>query len=68
MNGYLLPITCPADGAVLDHVNAVNRQGSEAVAVVKCSRCSREWIVSVQLRAHALPPGMLERDRRKARA
>ena len=64
MNGYLLPLTCPHCGGVLDHVNAVTRAGTEAVAVAKCSTCSREFTVSVQLRPLALPPAQIRADRR----
>lgn len=55
MIGYLLPIDCPDCGGELDHANGVTRAGTEAIAVAKCSACSREYTVSVQLRPLQVP-------------
>lgn len=55
MNGYLIPLVCMDCGGELDHANGVTRAGTEAIAVAKCSACSREFTVSVQLRPLQVP-------------
>ena len=38
--------------------------GGDARAVCKCSRCSREWLVAVYLRAAPVPEEIRRYDRR----
>jgi hypothetical protein len=66
MNGYLLTLTCPNCAAECDHVTSSVASGGDARAVCKCSRCSREWLVSVYLRAAPVPEAIrkIERKRR----
>lgn len=52
MNGYLLPLRCPACGEPLEHVNAshVGEVATTASAIAACARCRREFGVFVHLR------------------
>lgn len=64
MRGYLLSLTCPQCDAECDHVTSSTACGGDARAVCKCSRCSREWLVTVYLRAAPVPEAIRKLERR----
>lgn len=68
MRSYLLPLTCPRCGCELDHVTRSQPStGTESCAVAKCSACSREFGVFVQLRLLRAVTEEVREDKRRAR-
>ena len=51
MNGYLIPLTCPACGADVAPVadGRPNAAGTTTTAVCRCVECRRGWVVHVNL-------------------
>ena len=68
MRGYLLPLCCPQCAGEVDHVTSSNACGGDARVVCKCSRCSREWLVTVYLRAAPVPESIRKIDRKRRAA
>lgn len=64
MNGYVFDLSCPQCGSEVDHVTSSAPCGGDARAVCKCSRCSREWLVAVYLRAAPVPEEIRRYDRK----
>lgn len=49
MNALLAPVTCGHCAGDLMYVNGAGGE-SERVAVARCARCRREWLIVCQLR------------------
>lgn len=46
---YGLPVTCPHDGAAVEHVAAGTTNGWETRSVIRCTECDVSFIVIVRL-------------------
>lgn len=68
MTGYRLELSCPQCGSEVDHVTSSVASGGDARAVCKCSRCSREWLVTVYLRAAPVPEAIRKIERKRKAA
>jgi hypothetical protein len=53
--GLRFPINCPRDGAAFGLLNASSPMITETRAVVKCTDCCHEFIVTVHLRPIPTP-------------
>ena len=46
---YGVPVTCPHDGAAVEHVAAGTTNGWETRSVIRCTECDVSFIVIVRL-------------------
>ena len=59
-----LPISCLHCGGTLDVVHSIAHFGTEALAVLECRECRRQWTVACQMRLHAKPASVNARKYR----
>ena len=67
MTPFILPASCYADGGPLKLVNG-RTAGTEAVAIVECLDCERQWLNDTEARRRAAQRQAQKRARAKVSA